>query len=186
MKFKHSFKNYAILCGVLVAVLLGIYGVLVLTSTSKNAPPKPITVSSTVNCSFPDKTFCSTDQLMRGYVSSKDFSDILENQLPTNVTCSTNTKTKPYCKNIRYGTVVQLYQIGNGDPSGPQLYTRNDYIAFFRSYFQQYGPFSFTSEKTVGPTVQMQYADTNHAAQYTLAFIKQGSAWKFAYPTVAH
>lgn len=185
MKFKHTFKNYAVLCVIVVTILLGIYGALILTNTITSTTPKPLSVSSTVNCSFPDKTFCATDQLMRGYVGNKDFSDILENQLPVNTSCDTKALAQKYCGGTVSNLVLSLYQIGNGNPSGPQLYSRNNYIAYFMTFFSQHGPFTFTDEKTVGPTVQMQYVNANQTAQYVLTFIKQGGAWKLAYPTVS-
>jgi hypothetical protein len=185
MKFKHSFKNYTILCAAVVVVLLGVYGILILTNTIKNTTPKPIAVSSVINCSFSDKSFCATDQLMRGYVSSKDFSDILENQIPVNMSCASKTQAQKYCDGAQSNLVIQLFQIGNGNPSGPQLYTRNNYITYFRAYFAQHGPFTFAGEKTVGPTIQMLYTNVNQTAQYVLTFIKQSGTWKFAYPTVS-
>lgn len=182
MKFKHSLKNYAILCAVTIVVLLGVYGVLILTSN--DSTPKPITVSSVVNCSFPDKSFCATDQLMRGYVSSKDFSDILENQTPVNMSCVSKAAAQLYCNGSQSSLVVQLFKVQKND--GSVLYTRNGYIDFFHNYFQQEGPFSFAHETESGSTVTMSYTAPSHEAGYSLYFVKQNSAWILSYVSVSN
>jgi hypothetical protein len=184
MKFKHSFKNYAMLCASLVLVLLGVYGVLVLTNSIKNTAPKPITVSSVVNCSFPDKSFCATDQLMRGYVSSKDFSDILENQTPVNMSCASKAAAQQYCNGSQNNLVVQLFKVQKSE--GSVLYTRNGYIDFFHNFFQQEGPFSFDHETESGPTVTMSYTASGHEVEYSLHFVKQNSTWVLSYVAISN
>lgn len=183
MKFKHSIKNYAILCVLVIVVLLGVYSVLTYTSSAKDITPSPVTVSSTVNCSFSDKSFCATDQLMRGYVSNMDFSDILENQIPINTSCASKAQAQLYCNGSQSNLVVQLFKVQKNEDS--VLYTRNGYISFFHTYFQQEGPFKFDHETETGPTVVMTYIATNHDAGYSQYFIKQNSTWKLSYVSIS-
>lgn len=184
MKFKHTFKNYAKLCTAVVVLLLAVYGVLVLTNNIKNTTPKPIIVSSVVNCSFPDKSFCATDQLMRSYVSSKDFSDILEDQTPVNESCTSKAAAQQYCNGSQSNLVVQLFKVQKNEAT--VLYTRNGYIDFFHNYFQQEGPFSFDHETESGSTVTMSYVAPSHGAGYSLYFVKQNSTWRLSYVTISN
>ena len=172
------------LCASLVVALLGVYGILVLTNNIKNTTPRPITVSSVVNCSFSDKSFCATDQLMRGYVSSKDFSDILENQTPVNMSCASKVAAQQYCNDSQSNLVVQLFKVQKNEAT--TLYTRNEYIDFFHNYFQQEGPFSFDQETESGSTVTMSYMASNHWAVYSLYFVKQSSTWKLSYVAISN
>jgi hypothetical protein len=168
-------------CLIVVAALIAVYGLLAVPG--KVAPqPKPLNVSSVVHCSFPDKSFCSIEQSIKRFVASKDSSDILENQLPINTSCSGAAKSKLYCKGSSKGTVIQLFQVQHSKSA--QLLSRNNYITFFNSYFRQYGPFSFAGEAAVKSDIVMRYVNQAGTEHYTLTFIKIGSFWKLEYPTV--
>jgi ribosomal protein L44E len=182
MKHKHTLILYAIACALVVCSLLTVYGILVIASSAKASPPQPLTVSSAVNCAFPDKTFCSTDALFKGLVGSQDFSDVLENQTPVSITCSTAKQVQAYCSDIKNGLTIDLYKVQQNQQS--QLLTRNRYIDYFKSYFEGNGPFLFSGEKSITPNTLMYFDNKTHTKQYTLTFGRSGSKWQLAYPTV--
>jgi hypothetical protein len=64
------------------------------------------------------------------------------------------------------------------------MLTRNEYITYFNSYFRQNGPFSLVKETTVKSDIMMSYVNQANTKQYALTFMKTGSTWKLAYPTV--
>lgn len=166
----------------MIIVLLGTYGILIFTGNTQTIQPNPISVTSTINCSTPDKSFCGINRLVNQFVDRQDFSDILENQTPTIITCNSSQQVKPFCSSIQNGLQIQLFKVQSS--RGTQLLTRNSYIAFFRSYFQLYGPFTMVHEITANPTIQMQYLNTKHTAQYDLIFTMQQNRWKIAYVSV--
>jgi len=182
MKFHHSLENY-LLIGLFAAVsLLAAYGI-ISAAHSGESQPKPIHVSSTIQCSFSDKSFCNTEQFFKTLVDRADFSTVLENQTPIRKTCSGKTPTQAYCNGAKDGLIIQLFRVDQDGRS--QLLTRNQYITFFNSYFQHQGPFAYASTIASGSDILMRYENHAGTELYILRFTKMTSTWKLAYPSIS-
>src|SRR6185437_7520355 len=92
--FKHFWPH----CLLIISLLLLAYGAYAVFHNIQNNAPARIVANQTQSCSLSDKTFCSTDQQFKNFVSDQELSDILEKQQPTNITCSNAVQLKAYCR----------------------------------------------------------------------------------------
>jgi len=180
MKHKYHLISYVLLGISVVLLLLIAYTFL---SNNSAAQPKPIHVSSQVNCSFSDKTFCNTEVKVRSYVTTGDFSDVLENEIPTYVTCSGNAAVQTYCSGIKSGLIIQVFQIKQNGVI--QLATRNQYVNYFSGVIEDFGSLNYVSTGKNGSNVKMTFLNSTKTYQITLTFEKVSGMWKILYPATS-
>lgn len=181
-KTKPPFKHFWVHSIEIACVLIVLYGAYALLSNIRNTVPTPAAAASSISCGLPNNSFCGTDQQFKNLVKTLDFSDILEKQPPTTVTCSSAAQLKPFCQGVQNGLVLQLFQVYQGQ--NPQLLTRNQYISFFKSYFAAHGPLNFTGDIASGSSMTMHFANENQSAQYILTFEHISTTWGLTSVTV--
>jgi hypothetical protein len=175
VKLKAGIVSLGVTCLTVVS-LLAVYTIL----GSAQAPiPKPLAPLPAPNCSFSVKSFCTTESSMKQYVTTGDFSDVLESQVPVDVVCNGASQLQQYCQPNEKGAVMQLFQVRQQNMG---LMTRNQYITFFMDYVAAHGAFTFVSAKTDGNDIVMSFQSQTGA--YTLLFVREGSNWKVSYPSV--
>lgn len=178
MKHKHRLISYVLLGISVILLLLIAYAFL---GNNSAAQPKPIDASSQVNCSFSYKTFCNTEAIVKSYVITGDFSDVLKNEVPTSVTCSGNTALQTYCSGVKSGLMIQAFQIKQNNTI--QLATKNQYVNYFSGVIADFGSFNYVSTYKIGSNVQMKFLNYTGTYQITLTFVKVGNYWKILYPS---
>lgn len=175
----------AIRLGAIAAVvLLLIAGWRILVASQ----PAPATMvrqnnSSTIPaCTYADATFCPTETRYRTFVASQAASDILESQVITPHTCSTQDANDQYCDGASAGFTMSLYNIV--DNGQPRLFTRNTGIAYLRSFFTAHSPFTFQAANSGQAADAIVMVFVSHAgnAHLLLHFTKSNGGWQFTYP----
>jgi hypothetical protein len=182
MKIHPLFKHFWIRCLFVVCILLILYGSYALFNNIPNHTPVRSAATTSVTCNLSDKSFCTTDRQFKNLVLTQDFSDILEKQPPISIRCGSSLQLKAYCQGVQNGLIVQLFQIYQGHD--PKLLTRNQYLAYTKSYFTQHGPITFTGDTTTDTGMTMHFANSSSTAQYILTFEHIKSTWGLTSVTV--
>ena len=163
------FKSRAILASLICA--LAVFGLWLWHNKSQvahfipvGATSTPVGVSPTPvpSCAAPDQSFCQTQAEVVGYVKTGDSSDILELQAPISV--------------IQNAVPVQVFELDQG--TSITRLTRNNYINYFRSYWDQFGPFLYQDDTRVGSTITMNFLSSRTAKTYKLSFQLVNNDWQ--------
>jgi len=142
-------------------------------------------VSSAANtpiphCAAAGQSFCATAAIFARYVAQADFSDVLESQTPSQITCSSGNTGVNACAGIANSAAVRAYAVQQGDAI--TYYSRNGYINFLRAYASQAGAFSAPNLAVNGPIVTMTFSAVHNNKTLALKFQVVAGAWHVLYP----
>jgi hypothetical protein len=166
-----------------VCAFLTVAGVLFFAQTHKQTASPSVSknaeaVVSTAPCSAPDQTFCSVQSLIIGYVEASDFSDILEHQVVTRVTCGTPTAPAGVCSGVSGSIPIDTFAV---EESGISSYlTRNGYINYFQQYANEYGPFSFQGDSLKSNEINMAFKSSNTSKLLEFLCTQKNGTWHIA------
>jgi hypothetical protein len=129
-------------------------------------------------CTYSDKSFCSVEARFRGYILTKDYSDLLEQQTPNLLTC-TQTSPPAACAGAT-NLQIQVFEVVMN--AKPAWLNRNDYISTMRSYTSKYGPCPFSTITTASGGLAMDFTCSRPLA---LMFVSDGrGSWRFVSPSI--
>lgn len=127
-------------------------------------------------CAATDASYCSLLRRLVPAVEAEDFSQLLASQAPTSAVCP-NSAIGLYCNDAGVGVPVSLFTVYQA--SQPKLMTRNDYIAFFRSYEGRTGKLSYIPSKS-GAQNPVLFRDQHGVVRLELQLLQQSSGrWQF-------
>ncbi|HEV2412840.1 MAG TPA: hypothetical protein VGS28_03470 [Candidatus Saccharimonadales bacterium] len=154
-----------------------------ITPSPKNTISRPLSPPSTpaVHCSAPGASFCQTQNLFVHYVGMNDFSDILEHQVATPITCGAAADSTGVCSGISDKLAIQTFKVSQ---NGIVTYmTRNDYINYFLTYAQQYGPFHMSGDTGDSSDITMDFVNASATKVLDFTFHHVSSGWQFIFPS---
>lgn len=108
-------------------------------------------VSSKNPCISGDKEFCEFRDKMSEFISSSNFNDLLQYQIPTETTCLKDGEpfNPPVCVGKRAGEKVFGYKIGHNMSDG-YIGTRDGVVTDLKMYVNKNGPFRYHGSKLDG------------------------------------
>lgn len=107
---------------------------------------------------------------------------MLENQIAIPISCANKASAQQYCGGKQSELTVQLFKIQKNGTTA--LYTRNQYIDFFRTLLQDKKAYIFQNETESGSTIVQHYTDSSNETSLTLYFLNQNATWKLSYVAI--
>ncbi len=147
-------------------------------SNSTASPTRPA-----VKCSAPNQSFCTTQINVISLVKDGYFAGIAEQQKPVKITCNGTDEHQLSCAGVANGTKTNALKV---EKYGSQIdfMSRNQYIAYFKSYQSQFGPFKFVNDTYRNGIMTMQFTATRSSKMYNLTFGRFNGQWELQLVTV--